>query len=76
MVRIQDVIGQVLTIHVAYDGADADIAGVSGLALGYEDDDYGDNGYYDHDNGNDDQCKDIGPAWVIMTIEHPGFPVY
>ena len=27
------------------------------LQLGYEDDDYGDNGYYKHDNGNDSQCR-------------------
>src|SRR6266849_3205663 len=43
------------------------------LWLGYEDDDYSDNGYYSHDDGNDDQCKmsgpnDGGPAHVTITI--------
>ena len=43
------------------------------LHLGYEDDDYSDNGYYGHDDGNDDQCKiqgsnDGGPAHVTITI--------
>jgi hypothetical protein len=33
------------------------------LVLGYEDDDYSDNGYWSHDDGNDDQCKDqSGPT--------------
>lgn len=45
------------------------------LRLGYEDDDYSDNGYYSHDDGNDDQCKtgsttDGGPAFVTLKIEH------
>jgi hypothetical protein len=43
------------------------------LWLGYEDDDYSDNGYYSHDDGNDDQCKTSGsnyggPAHVTITI--------
>jgi hypothetical protein len=43
------------------------------LWLGYEDDGYSDNGYYSHDDGNDDQCKisgpnDGGPAHVTITI--------
>jgi hypothetical protein len=43
------------------------------LFLGYEDDDYSDNGYWGHDDGNDDQCKmgglsDGGPAHVTITI--------
>lgn len=43
------------------------------LQLGYEDDDYGDNGYYKHDDGNDSQCRcdrDGGPAWIVITIIH------
>jgi hypothetical protein len=33
------------------------------LTLGYEDDAYGDNGYWSHDDGTGDQCKDqTGPA--------------
>jgi hypothetical protein len=40
------------------------------LRLGYQDTsgDYGDNGYYGHDNGNDNQCANVGPAWVEIKI--------
>jgi outer membrane protein assembly factor BamB len=38
------------------------------LALGYEDNDYTDNGYWNHDDGTNDQCKNIGPAFVILHI--------
>lgn len=38
------------------------------LHLGYLDDNYSDNGYYSHDNGNDNQCQNVGPAWVELTI--------
>ena len=46
------------------------------LWLGYEDDGYGDNGYYSHDEGTQGQCK-IGNSWVenafvIVTITHGG----
>lgn len=34
------------------------------LSLGYSDDNYRDNGYYDHDDGIDNQCKGIEWAWV------------
>jgi hypothetical protein len=43
------------------------------LWLGYEDDHYSDNGYERHDDGIGNQCKDIGPAWVNVRIEHPPF---
>jgi hypothetical protein len=46
----------------------------SHLSLGYQDDGYGDNGYYSHDNGNNDQCKGVGAAWVTVTIEHNAAP--
>src|SRR5229473_7195282 len=39
------------------------------LRLGYEDDDYGDNGYYDHDDGTGDQCRGIGPAFLSIVAE-------
>lgn len=42
------------------------------LRLGYEDDGYGDNGYYAHDDGTDDQCKNIDHAWIIISIGHNG----
>jgi hypothetical protein len=43
------------------------------LVLGYKDDDYTDNSYSDHDNGNNDQCdygSDGGPAWVTVAVKH------
>ncbi len=42
------------------------------LQLGYEDDGYGDNGYYRHDNGTGDQCKNSVDAFVIISIGHAG----
>ncbi len=43
------------------------------MSLGYEDDNYSDNGYNDHDDGTDDQCKTQGtsyggPAAVTIMI--------
>jgi hypothetical protein len=38
------------------------------LWLGYEDTEYRDNGYSRHDNGNEDQCKGVGNAQVVVTI--------
>jgi len=45
------------------------------LRLGYEDDNFSDNGYYDHDDGNNNQCKTSsntngGAASVTLVIEH------
>ena len=40
------------------------------LRLGYEDDGYGDNGYYSHDDGTQNQCKSVGNAYVSLTIVH------
>ena len=44
----------------------------SHLQLGFEDDNYSDNGYYRHDDGPNDQCKGPtgGPAWVVLTVVH------
>lgn len=46
------------------------------LQLGFEDESggYGDNGYSNHDDGPNDQCKgsDGGPAWVQLEIIHHG----
>jgi hypothetical protein len=39
------------------------------LELGYQDDNYSDNGYWGHDDGTGDQCRNIGPAWVVITIK-------
>jgi signal peptidase I len=38
------------------------------LVLGYEDIHYSDNGYWGHDNGTGNQCRDVGDAWVKLTI--------
>ncbi|HET8925826.1 MAG TPA: hypothetical protein VFN26_22775 [Candidatus Acidoferrum sp.] len=68
LVRIRTVIGKRQTVT----GAGVPVSQLV-LHLGYEDDNYSDNGYYSHDNGNDDQCKiegnnDGGPAHVTITI--------
>lgn len=49
------------------------------LKLGYEDDDFGDNGYWSPDDGTDGQCDDpdgdadpaghVGKAWVRLVIQ-------
>jgi hypothetical protein len=39
------------------------------LWLGYEDDDYSDNGYWGHDDGTGDQCKGVKNAWVLVSVE-------
>jgi hypothetical protein len=41
------------------------------LRLGYQDNDYSDNGYYSHDDGNNNQCLNVGPAWVEIKIVRP-----
>lgn len=40
------------------------------LRLGYEDDNYLDNGYSNHDDGTGDQCKGVDPAFVSIDILH------
>jgi hypothetical protein len=70
LVRIKDVIGRRLLVT----GAGLPESQLV-LHLGYEDNDYSDNGYDNHDDGTDDQCKtdaskgvDGGPAHVTITI--------
>jgi hypothetical protein len=68
LVPIQSVVGGLQTVTGAGVGVSQLV-----LHLGYEDDDYSDNGYSEHDDGNDDQCKmtgsnDGGPAHVTITI--------
>jgi hypothetical protein len=41
------------------------------LRLGYQDDNYSDNGYYAHDNGNNNQCLNVSAAWVEIKIVRP-----
>jgi hypothetical protein len=37
--------------------------------LGYEDGNYGDNGYWGHDNGTNNQCANDSRAWVTVRIQ-------
>lgn len=70
LVRINTVIGT----HLQVTGQGVPVDQLV-LHLGYEDDGYSDNGYYAHDDGTEDQCKndpthgkDGGPAHVAITI--------
>lgn len=64
-------------------GHDFDVKGITEprkqhLWLGYEDDEYGDNGYYAQDEGTQGQCR-IGNGWVehafvVVTITHGAAP--
>jgi hypothetical protein len=38
------------------------------IQLGYEDDGYGDNGYYSRDPGTDDQCVNQSDAYVVIQV--------
>jgi hypothetical protein len=40
------------------------------LILGYNDDNYGDNGYDAHDDGVNGQCAGVGGVEVVVTIDH------
>ncbi len=44
------------------------------LKIGYEDDDYGDNGYWGHDDGTENQCRGQGNAFIELKIEHGAPP--
>ena len=57
MVRLLSVVNQTVIVR-----------DYANLWLGYEDDGYSDNGYWGHDDGTGDQCKNVGPAWVHLTI--------
>jgi hypothetical protein len=46
------------------------------LTIGYDDDSYDDNGYWGHDDGTGDQCKNVGDAFIELLIVHqPGAPI-
>jgi hypothetical protein len=66
--RVSQVIGQTFTLDAQ--------APQTFVRLGYPDDQYDDNGYNDHDDGNDNQCSfdngnDGGPAHLTITIRTP-----
>ncbi len=70
MVRIQSVISNAFTVSGA-GVAESELY----LHLGYEDDNYKDNSYSNHDNGTGNQCEtdptksvDGGPAYITITI--------
>jgi len=42
------------------------------LRLGYDDDGYSDNGYWGHDDGSEDQCLNVGNAWVELEVRRNG----
>lgn len=69
LTRIKDVIGQNLVVS----GAGMPTSELI-LFLGYEDGegDYGDNGYNDHDDGTENQCKGVGNAQVSIVIVRSG----
>jgi hypothetical protein len=57
--KMQNVIGRTITITDA-----------GTLVIGYEDDDYHDNGYdgRNNDNGTDEQCRGLGNAFIDVTV--------
>jgi hypothetical protein len=71
MVRVSTLIGKTLTVP-----ANVDLPGQLFLKLGYADDNYGDNGYWGHDDGTENQCEGTAGdnAWVTLTIVHGGTP--
>jgi hypothetical protein len=42
------------------------VTGFTTLFLGYEDNNYDDNGYWGHDNGTANQCKGVENAWMTV----------
>jgi hypothetical protein len=68
LVRLRDVVGRWISVP---DDKAADCAGgLMNLRLGYVDDNYDDNGYWEHDDGTENQCQGVGPAWVTVEIQH------
>jgi hypothetical protein len=66
LVRIASILGQPKRLLAKDDSADPMY-----LILGYEDDGYSDNGYSgrEGDDGTGDQCRGLGNAYVIVTIQ-------
>jgi hypothetical protein len=62
LVRIGGAIGRPIVVPAAVDPHNAV------LRLGYEDDHYGDNGYWGHDDGTENQCRGVGNAFVELRI--------
>jgi len=64
-----DANGEVYTLEMTLPALDDIAAEQRYLGLGYVDDNYGDNCFDHHDNGEDDQCKGVGPAWLRVEIK-------
>jgi hypothetical protein len=62
LVRIQSVNDQTFQVGSLQPGGDT-------LTIGYEDDDYSDNGYYGHDDGTGNQCLGVGNASIDLTVQ-------
>ncbi|MFK8910539.1 OmpL47-type beta-barrel domain-containing protein [Streptomyces sp. YS-3] len=72
-VPLTDFVGGRHTLKIANLGDPADFVQPLDLIVGYTDDDYGDNGYYSHDDGNGNQCSidhDGGSAWLTLSVQH------
>ncbi len=67
MVRLSSVVNRPLTIP-------SQTSGELFLRLGYEDDNYGDNGYWGHDDGTENQCRNVGNAWATITVVRGAAP--
>ena len=63
LVRISEVVNRPYTVPV-----DLPPEITRHLRLGYEDDYLGDNGYYNRDDGTDDQCRKQPDAFVELRI--------
>ena len=68
--RIDDFIARYPAGYLNYQGQFGTAEDLQ-IRLSYEDDGPSDNGYYSHDNGTGNQCANIGPAWVTITVIHP-----
>lgn len=66
LARIRGMVGSTFEVPRDFDHPE-----ILYLRLGYEDDAYGDNGYWGHDDGDDDQCKNVGNAYVRLTVVTP-----
>ena len=67
MVRIAGVLGPTHILKIP-----SNVPNPAGLhlQLGYQDDNFSDNGYWSHDDGTSDQCKNSVNAWVELRIDH------
>jgi hypothetical protein len=65
LVRVQEVGQQLIVVPDNFQG---DLS----LHLGYEDDNYTDNGYWGHDNGTENQCSGSVNAFIELAIYHRG----